>query len=107
MENNLKLRIEKNISSSPIVLFMKGSPVFPQCGFSAKACGILRQIGADFEHFDIFSDDEIRQGLKEYSQWPTYPQLYVQGQFVGGSDIMAEMLASGELAALIEPLSKA
>lgn len=88
-------------TSAPIVLFMKGTPQFPQCGFSSRACGILRQLGADFESFNVLADDEIRQAIKELSDWPTIPQLYVRGEFVGGSDIMAEMLASGELAALV------
>lgn len=87
--------------SHPIFLFMKGSPNFPQCGFSARAVALLRARGAPFESFDVLSDDEVRQGAKDFAQWPTIPQLYVMGSFVGGSDIMSEMAESGELDALL------
>jgi monothiol glutaredoxin len=89
------------VGSHPIFLFMKGSPSFPQCGFSAKAVAMLRARGATFGYFDVLSDDSIRQAAKTYAQWPTIPQLYVKGAFIGGSDIMSEMDSAGELDALI------
>jgi monothiol glutaredoxin len=95
-------RIKAQLSSSPVVLFMKGSPDFPQCGFSAQAVAALRACGADFKHVDIFEDPELREALKQYSNWPTYPQLYVNGELVGGCDIALEMYRSGELKKLLE-----
>lgn len=95
-------RIQKLVQSNPILLFMKGSKAFPQCGFSDTATKILEQYGCEFETVDVLSDAAIRQGVKEYSQWPTIPQLYVKGDFVGGSDIMLQMYESGELKELIE-----
>ncbi|HMN69432.1 MAG TPA: Grx4 family monothiol glutaredoxin [Bdellovibrionales bacterium] len=97
MDAELKTRIEKILDSSKIVLFMKGSPSFPQCGFSARAVAILNEIGAKFSSVDILEDDEIRQGIKEYGNWPTIPQLYIDKKLVGGSDIMMEMYEAGEL----------
>lgn len=94
-------RIKAEISSSPVVLFMKGSPDFPQCGFSAQAVAALRACGAQFKHVDIFEDPELREALKTYSNWPTYPQLYVDGELVGGCDIALEMYRSGELKKLL------
>lgn len=105
MDPITRARIEALLASHPIILFMKGSPQFPQCGFSAKACGMLNQLAADFHHVDILSDPELREGLKTYSNWPTYPQLYIQGELIGGSDIIAEMHASGELLAMTSGLS--
>ena len=95
--------IKKQVGSSRVVLYMKGSPDSPQCGFSANAVQILRACGAN-EIFtvNVLENPEIRQGIKEYANWPTIPQLYVNGEFVGGSDIMAEMYKSGELKTLIE-----
>lgn len=91
-------RIRQTVTSSPVVLFMKGTPTFPQCGFSAKAIQILKACGvAAPATVNVLEDAEIRQGIKEYAQWPTIPQLYVNGEFVGGSDIMLEMYESGEL----------
>ena len=90
-------RIKAQLSSSPVVLFMKGSPDFPQCGFSAQAVAALRACGADFKHVDIFEDPELREALKSFSNWPTYPQLYVNGELIGGCDIALEMYRSGEL----------
>ncbi|MGH8217161.1 MAG: Grx4 family monothiol glutaredoxin [Steroidobacteraceae bacterium] len=95
-------RIKVQISSSPVVLFMKGSPDFPQCGFSAQAVAALRACGAEFKHVDIFEDAELREALKGYSNWPTYPQLYVNGELVGGCDIALEMYRNGELKKLLE-----
>ena len=90
-------RIKSIIGSDNIVLFMKGNANFPQCGFSANSIAILKSIGKKFSTFDILSDNDIRQGLKEYSNWPTFPQLYIKGQLVGGNDIITEMYQEGEL----------
>jgi monothiol glutaredoxin len=94
-------RIKSTLSSSPIVLYMKGTPDFPQCGFSAAAVRALNASGASFEHVNIFEDPEVREALKQYSNWPTYPQLYVNGELIGGSDIIVEMYKSGELQKLV------
>lgn len=95
--------IEQLINSNPVVLYMKGTPNQPQCGFSANAVKILNACGVkDFVAVDVLSDPEIRQGIKDFSNWPTIPQLYVNGEFVGGSDIMTEMYQSGELQKLLE-----
>jgi monothiol glutaredoxin len=95
--------IEQQVNSNPVVLFMKGTPEQPQCGFSANAIKILNACGVqDFYSVDVLADPEIRQGIKEYSNWPTIPQLYINGEFVGGSDIMTEMYQSGELQKLLE-----
>lgn len=90
-------RIKAIIASDDVVLFMKGNTNFPQCGFSANSTAILKSLGKKFTTFDILSDMEIRQGLKEYSNWPTFPQLYIKGQLVGGNDIITEMYQEGEL----------
>ncbi len=95
-------RIETLVSGNDVVLFMKGTPLFPQCGFSSTAVAILERIGVEFEGVDVLADPEIRQGVKAYSDWPTVPQLYVKGEFVGGSDIMMEMYQAGELTALLQ-----
>jgi monothiol glutaredoxin len=87
------------------MLFMKGSPSMPQCGFSAAVVGVLKEIGVPFGSCNILADQEMREGLKQYSQWPTYPQLYVDGKLVGGADIVREMHARGELATLLKPAS--
>ena len=89
------------VGKNDIVLFMKGTPLFPQCGFSSRAIAILDRLGATYETIDVLQDPDIRQGLKAYSDWPTVPQLYVRGEFVGGSDIMMEMFESGELQQLL------
>ena len=94
-------RIGEIVKSNEVVLFMKGTPLFPQCGFSSRAITILEHLGVPFESVDVLQDPEIRQGIKEYSDWPTIPQLYVKGEFVGGSDIMLEMFQSGELQQLV------
>jgi monothiol glutaredoxin len=96
-------KIKQQIESHPIVLYMKGTVEFPQCGFSAKAVNLLRACGAqDFAIVNVLDDPQIRQGIKDFSNWPTIPQLYVKGEFIGGSDIMGEMYESGELKSLIE-----
>jgi monothiol glutaredoxin len=96
-----KSRIDEIVKNNAVVLFMKGTPLFPQCGFSSRAVTILEHPGAPFESVDVLQDPEIRQGIKEYSDWPTVPQLYVKGEFVGGSDIMLEMFQNGELQQLV------
>src|SRR4029077_11000956 len=94
-------RINKELGSAPVVLFMKGTPDFPQCGFSAQTAGALRKLGANFHSVNIFDDPELREALKKRSNWPTYPQLYVKGELVGGCDIAMEMYRSGELKQLL------
>jgi monothiol glutaredoxin len=95
-------RLDALVNGNDIVLFMKGTPLFPQCGFSSRAIAILEHLGANYETVDVLADQEVRQGIKQYSDWPTIPQLYVKGEFVGGSDIMMEMFESGELKSLID-----
>ncbi|MFN3468865.1 MAG: Grx4 family monothiol glutaredoxin [Novosphingobium sp.] len=90
-------RISEIVNGNDVVLFMKGTPLFPQCGFSSKAVAILEHLGVEYATVDVLQDMEIRQGIKAYSDWPTIPQLYVKGEFVGGSDIMMEMFEAGEL----------
>lgn len=97
MDAQLKARIEALIASSPVFVFMKGSKLMPQCGFSNNVVQILHSLGVPFETFDVLSDMEIRQGIKEYSEWPTIPQVYVNGEFVGGSDILIELYNNGKL----------
>ena len=94
-------RIKAELASGPVVLFMKGTPDFPQCGFSAQTVAALRAVGASFRHVNIFEEPELREALKRYSNWPTYPQLYVKGELIGGCDIALEMLKSGELKKLM------
>ncbi len=94
-------RIKSQLSADPIVLYMKGTPDFPQCGFSAAAVRALSAAGATFAHVNIFEEPEVREALKQYSNWPTYPQLYVNGELIGGSDIILEMYKSGELQQLV------
>ena len=95
-------RIDELVKDNDVVLFMKGSPLFPQCGFSSRAIAILDHLNVEFASVDVLQDQEIRQGIKEYSDWPTIPQLYVKGEFLGGSDIMMEMYEAGELQELVE-----
>jgi monothiol glutaredoxin len=95
-------RIKDEVAQNQVTLFMKGTPVFPQCGFSAQVVQILTQIGVKFKGVDVLADPEIRQGIKEFSQWPTIPQLYVKGEFVGGCDIIREMYEAGELQDLLK-----
>lgn len=94
-------RIRQQISSDDVVLYMKGTPVFPMCGFSAQVVQVLSHVGAPFQSYNILDDAELRQGLKEFSNWPTFPQLYVKGELVGGCDIIREMYQSGELQQLL------
>ena len=94
-------RIGDIVSSNDVVLFMKGTPLFPQCGFSSRAIAILDHLGIGYESVDVLQDMDIRQGIKSYSDWPTIPQLYIKGEFVGGSDIMMEMFEAGELQQVI------
>ena len=94
-------RIADLVGANDILLFMKGTPLFPQCGFSSRAIAILDHLGAPYETVDVLADQEIRQGIKAFSDWPTIPQLDVKGEFVGGSDIMMEMFESGELKQLV------
>lgn len=103
MSTDIQKRIHEQVTTHPVVLYMKGSPQFPQCGFSAKAVGILNALGVEeFFSVDVLQDAEIRQGIKDYANWPTIPQLYINGEFIGGSDIMAEMYQSGELKQLLD-----
>ncbi|HEU4810235.1 MAG TPA: Grx4 family monothiol glutaredoxin [Sphingomicrobium sp.] len=94
-------RIDEIVRGNPVVLFMKGTELFPQCGFSSRAVAILEHLAVPFKTVDVLQDPDIRQGIKSYSDWPTIPQLYVNGEFVGGSDIMMEMFESGELKQLV------
>jgi monothiol glutaredoxin len=100
--DDAQARIAEMVGKSDVLLFMKGSPLFPQCGFSSRAVAILNHLGAEFDSVDVLQDQGVRQGIKAFSDWPTIPQLYVKGEFVGGSDIMMEMYESGELAQLLE-----
>ena len=100
MDKTLHNKIEEIIKSSDIVLFMKGTPQEPRCGFSSTVAKILDILGVKFRSIDVLEDDHIREGIKEYSDWPTIPQLYIKGQFIGGCDIVSEMYATGELQAL-------
>ena len=101
MTDPTQARIGEIVNGSDVVLFMKGTPYFPQCGFSSRAVAILERLGVEFGSFDVLQDAEIRAGIKEFSDWPTIPQLYVKGEFVGGSDIMMEMYEAGELQQLM------
>jgi monothiol glutaredoxin len=108
MDMDIQQRIKDQVESHPVVLFMKGTPQFPQCGFSALAVQVLNACGVQQLHtVNVLADPEIRQGIKEYANWPTIPQLYVNGEFVGGSDIMREMYQSGELQKLLTETQKA
>ena len=102
VQGNITERIEEILKSDNIVLFMKGNSEFPQCGFSANTVAILKHIGKSFTTFDILQDMDIRQGLKEYSNWPTFPQLYIKGKLVGGNDIITEMFESGDLQGVLK-----
>lgn len=102
MTDDVQDRIRTMVDANDVVLFMKGSPLFPQCGFSSRAVAILSHLGVEYESVDVLQDQGVRQGIKAFSDWPTIPQLYVKGEFVGGSDIMMEMYESGELAGLME-----
>ena len=97
-----KTQIDKTVASNDVVLYMKGTKSMPQCGFSSRVAGVLNYMGVDFMDVNVLADDAVRQGIKEYSDWPTIPQLYVKGEFVGGCDIITEMTLSGELDQLFE-----
>jgi len=97
MDTTVQDRIRQQVTDAPVVLFMKGTPVFPQCGFSAAVVQILSHMGVKFKGVDVLTDPSVRQGIKEFSNWPTIPQLYVKGEFVGGCDIIREMFQAGEL----------
>jgi monothiol glutaredoxin len=99
--SDVNAKIDGIVKANPVVLFMKGTALFPQCGFSSRAIAILDHLGTSYETVDVLQDQEIRQGIKGYSDWPTIPQLYVNGEFVGGSDIMMEMFENGELQQLV------
>src|SRR5436305_12754640 len=102
---DIKQRIKEQVMSAPVVLYMKGTPQFPQCGFSALTVQVLNACGVkEFASVNVLADAEIRQGIKEYANWPTIPQLYINGEFVGGSDIVKEMYESGELQKMLEGL---
>lgn len=101
MSDATNAKIENMVTTNDVVLFMKGTPLFPQCGFSSKAVAILEHLGVGFESVDVLQDMDVRQGIKTFSDWPTIPQLYVKGEFVGGSDIMMEMYEAGELGELM------
>lgn len=100
-------RIEQQLSSYPILLYMKGTPDFPQCGFSARVVAALRALETKFAYVNIFEDPDVREGLKTYSNWPTFPQLYVNGELIGGCDIAVEMYESGELAEVLASATQA
>ena len=100
--DDAKTRIDETVKSNDVVLYMKGSKAMPQCGFSSRVAGVLNYMGVDYTDVDVLADNDIRQGIKDYSDWPTIPQLYVKGEFVGGCDIITEMTLSGELDKLFE-----
>jgi len=102
MDTIVQDRIRQQVSETPVVLFMKGTPVFPQCGFSAAVVQMLSHMGVKFKGVDVLADPSVRQGIKDYSKWPTVPQLYVKGEFIGGCDIVREMFETGELKQLFE-----
>jgi monothiol glutaredoxin len=101
-ENPVFTRIRQEVSENPVVLFMKGTPMFPQCGFSAAVVQALTNLGVKFKGIDVLTDPSLREGIKQYTNWPTLPQLYVGGEFVGGCDIVREMYESGELQSMLE-----
>ena len=102
MDNAVFERIRHDINANDVVLFMKGTPVFPQCGFSATVVQVLNHLGVKFKGVDVLQDPGLRQGVKDFAQWPTVPQLYVKGEFVGGCDIVREMFQAGELQSLMK-----
>ena len=102
LDDTLRQRIDQEVGSNDVVLFMKGTPVFPQCGFSAVVVQVLSHLGVKFKGVNVLEDPAIREGIKEYSSWPTIPQLYVKGEFVGGCDIIREMFETGELAEMFQ-----
>lgn len=103
MPQDIFEQIKEQVAKDDIVLYMKGSPAMPQCGFSQMTVEILKRVGKDFQAYDVLQDPSLREGIKQYSSWPTIPQLYVRGEFVGGCDIIREMYENGELAKLVTP----
>lgn len=103
MDQALREQVESTLSANEVVLFMKGSRMFPQCGFSAKVVEILKSLKVPFKDVNIFADPALRDGMKAYSEWPTFPQLYIRGQFIGGCDIVTDLFERGELEKLIRP----
>ena len=106
LSDEMKARLEKDVSENDVVLYMKGSQDFPMCGFSARAAQVLKAAKVKFADFNILEDDDLRVGLKVFSEWPTFPQCYIKGQFIGGSDILLEMYENGELQELVKDLQK-
>ena len=105
--SDMTAKIQQHLTSAPVVLFMKGTPDFPQCGFSAQTVAALKACKARFDHVNIFEEPELREALKAYSNWPTYPQLYVKGELIGGCDITLELHEKGELAQMVRDATKA
>ena len=101
MTNKINKKIDEMIESDDVVLFMKGTPDFPQCGFSANVVGILNHLGIDFKSYNVLEDMELREGIKKYSEWPTIPQIYIKKEFIGGFDILKELLENGEISDLL------
>lgn len=101
MNEELKQKFENEINQNPVVLYMKGTKHMPQCGFSARAVAVFQQLGVDVYDVNVLADEEVRQGIKEFSDWPTIPQTYIKGEFIGGSDILLEMFETGELKQLL------
>jgi monothiol glutaredoxin len=104
-EEDVQTFLERFVTENKIVIFMKGSPASPSCGFSANASAILTSYGVEYKHFDVFLDQDVREGVKDYSQWPTLPQIYLNGEFIGGSDILTQMHQNGELKAEIDAMT--
>jgi len=102
MDDQVRERIQNDVDASDVVLFMKGTPVFPQCGFSAAVVQVLNHLNVPFKGINVLEDDAVRQGIKDFSSWPTIPQLYVKGEFVGGCDIIREMFETGELMEMLQ-----
>lgn len=107
LTEEMKARLEKDVNENNVVLYMKGTQDFPMCGFSARAAQVLKAAKLKFADFNILEDDELRQGLKVFSEWPTFPQCYIKGQFIGGSDILLEMYENGELQEMVKDLQEA
>lgn len=103
--SDIQSTIRETVENNRVVLFMKGTKNFPQCGFSARAVELLKKCGAEFKDVNVLADPQLRQGIKDYSNWPTIPQVYIDGQFVGGSDILMEMFQNGELQKMLAPKS--
>ncbi len=107
LSEEMRTRLQRDVDENPVVLYMKGTQDFPMCGFSARAAQVLKAAKVKFEDFNILEDDELRQGLKIFSEWATFPQCYIKGQFVGGSDILLEMYETGELQEMVKDLQGA